>query len=383
MIHLSGLEECKVMIETLADLVHGGILFCVIEGDTIVWRKQSNSFDLDILNVGFRLDETSTTMKAIRDKKVMIQNVSRSVYGKRLKISSLPIIKDDGEPFGALSIVVPILHPVAASFYDFSPILVEMFNEGAFLYMTDLNKVAYRQDSEKFQVPMFEIGYELKETDVSYQVIREKKPMSVELDASKFGVPVFVANFPLFDEENTNEIVATLGIIMPKHNAVVLREMSGNLENSLSGISSALQQLAASATEIHTNEQVLNDTITEITGISDEIKSVSAFIKEIAEQTKMLGLNASIEAARAGEAGRGFAVVADEIRKLSDQSKSTVPKINKLTDDIKSKVEDASLKSKNSLNASQEQAAATEEITSSIEEITTMSTELGKLALEV
>ncbi|WMJ90408.1 methyl-accepting chemotaxis protein [Anaerocolumna sp. MB42-C2] len=383
MIHLSGLEECKLMIETLADLVHGGILFGVIEGDTVIWRKRSNAFDLDVLNIGFKLDENSTTMKAIRDKKVMIQNISRNVYGKRLKISSLPIIKEDGEMFGALSIAVPLLHPVAASFNNFAPILVEMFIEGAFLYITDLNKVAYRQDSERFQVPIFDIGYELKETDVAYQVIREKRPKSVELDASKFGIPVFVANFPLFDEENENEIVATLGIIMPKQNAVVLREMSGNLENSLSGISSALQQLAASATEIHTNEQTLNDTINEVTGISDEIKSVSAFIKEIADQTKMLGLNASIEAARAGEAGRGFAVVADEIRKLSDQSKSTVPKINKLTDAIKSKVEDASLKSKDSLNASQEQAAATEEITSSIEEITTMSTELGKLALKV
>lgn len=383
MIHMSGLEECKFMIETLTELVQGGILFAVIEGDTVTWQKKSRTFALDILQLGDQLEQDSTTIKAIREKKVLVQNIPRSVYGVRLKVSSLPILNSDGEAYGALLIAVPHLHPVAASFYDFAPILTEMFNEGAFLYLTDLQKIAYCQNSNKFQMPMFPVGYELTQEDVAYKVIQSKTPMTAELDEAKYGVPVFTANYPLFDEENGTDLVATLGIIMPKENAAVLRGMSVNLENSLTGISSAIQQLAASATEIHSNEQVLNGIIKDIAGISDEINSVTKFIKVIADQTKMLGLNASIEAARAGEAGKGFAVVADEIRKLSDQSKSTVPIINKLTDTIKQKVEEAGIKSSDSLSASQEQAAATEEITSSIEEITSMSTELSRLALNV
>ncbi len=383
MIHLSGLEECKVMMDIMANLIPGGILFGIIEDDTVVWRKSSDSFDMDILGVGYKLDRDSITMKAIRDKKILEQNVPRSVYGQRLKIVAVPIITDEDNAYGAISIAIPILHPVGASFKDFAPILVEMFHEGAFLYMSDLTKIAYSQPSKKFDVPLFAVGYELKDGDVAYQVVRTKKFAFTEVDASKFGMPVFVANYPLFDVDNKDEIVATLGIIMPKQTAATLRDMSKSLEDGLMGISSAIQQLAASATEIHTNEQVLNADIKEIINISDEINEVSVFIKEIADETKMLGLNAAIEAARAGEAGRGFGVVADEIRKLSAQSKSTVPKINRLTQDIKSKVEEASAKSKNSLDASQEQAAATEEITSSIEEITVMSTELGKIALEI
>lgn len=380
MISLSGLDACKALAEIMVDLIPGGALFGIIEGNTISWVKSSDLFDIDILKVGKKLDDNSTTMQAIREKKVLTQNVPRSVYGKRLTITSIPVINDNSEAVGALSIVFPKIHPIAAAFGHFAPILAEMFHEGSFLFVTDLEKVFERQPSSKLDMPSIPLGYKIGENDAPYKAIQSKQPLITEFGASKYGFPVSVANYPLFDEDNKEELVGTFGIITPKRTAAALREMSSNLESGLSGIAAAIEQLAASAMEIHTNEQSLNTNIKEIIDISEEINEVSAFIKDIADETKMLGLNAAIEAARAGDAGRGFGVVAEEIRKLSDQSKSTVPKIKKLTDNIKKKVDEASDKSKNSLLSSQEQAAATEEITASVEEITSMSEELTRIS---
>lgn len=77
---------------------------------------------------------------------------------------------------------------------------------------------------------------------------------------------------------------------------------------------------------IQHRDELLNE-ITELSKITDELRSMGSEVAGIASQTNLLALNAAIEAARAGEYGRGFAVVADEVRTLSSRSGETGSRI--------------------------------------------------------
>ena len=82
----------------------------------------------------------------------------------------------------------------------------------------------------------------------------------------------------------------------------------------------------------------------------EQINELSNTILEITAKTNLLSLNAAIEAARAGESGKGFAVVADEIRKLAEESKTSVSRIQEVTNEVLSVVNALSSSSMDVMN---------------------------------
>lgn len=154
---------------------------------------------------------------------------------------------------------------------------------------------------------------------------------------------------------------------------LTITKISTTLNDNLSQMSATMEEMAASATEVNDNQVKLNAEIQKVSSLTVKINEVIDFIKEIADETRLLGLNAAIEAAKAGDAGLGFGVVAQEIRKLSSDSKQTVTKIKEFTQEIIESVNTTVKMGDTTTTATQQQAAAIEEVSATLEDISNLS----------
>lgn len=373
------IEVFKEMAPFMINTIPGGAIYLLSDQEQITWKIASDTFNILEMKVGVKLRFGGGLHNAVEQKRITTENVPKKVYGRPLLITSIPVFEGD-TAIGCLAVVVPREAIIVQSFDHFAPIMADMFHEGSFMYLTDLEKITHLQGSKKFNIDDFQLGTILDDNAIARKAMKSKRFVEEEIDASLHGVPCMVMSTPIFDVDDPNAVTGAFGFIIPRQTALTLRNMSHNLNRSLGEISAVVQELASTASEINVNEQELNHNVNAVCKLTEEINEILALTKQIADETKMLGLNAAIEAARAGDAGRGFGVVAEEIRNLSDQSKNTVGKIRSLTDDIKNAMNSTTNNSTVALRSSEEQAAATEEIGASIEELASLAEQLDQIA---
>jgi len=256
----------------------------------------------------------------------------------------------------------PVVYECHAGLIDFAaPIMLEGRQIGTILGGQVLTA---SPDEEKYRRIAKEIGVDPDEYVKASQEARILSKESIEAAAN---VLFIVAN----------------DMSKSAYQQLKLKAMADTLSDNLHQVSATMEELAASATDISTNQANLNDEIKNVNTVTGKIDEVMEFIKDIADETRLLGLNAAIEAARAGEAGLGFGVVAQEIRKLSADSKETVGKIKDLTTIIKVSVDKTVHMGSDTTFTIEQQAAAIEQVTASVQEITSMTEQLNDLANHV
>lgn len=197
--------------------------------------------------------------------------------------------------------------------------------------------------------------------------MKEGHNQAIKADGEKIGT---------FGIAGSLEIVQPVARIAAALVVNMIRD--GDLKNQMLShadtVNSAIQQAAASieeitasAEEVAANNQTLAQVAREAAMKVRETTQVLDFIRRVADQTKLLGLNAAIEAARAGDKGRGFGVVAGEVGKLAEESNRSAKEITRMLEQFQVSIGRVTEGIERTSEVSQEQARGIQEIANMVE----------------
>lgn len=369
----------RPLLSQLLESYESGASFYVTDRTRITY-KRTLRFDPPGTEVGTLNQPGGIAAQIMAHGSIINIKMDRKQYGVPLNAVGGPLWSDGQDAIeGAWFVVTPREHKLIAAFDHFAPKMMEFMREGGVTYIVDRERVLKVQGSRKFSVPGLKVGDPGNKLPVGQYVLQTGQQDIRQVPAELWGKPLDSVCDPVVDEE-TGEVIAAFGMGLPREIPQKLQDMAIKLGNGLDQISATMEEIAVSSCEIMQNQMVLNTEINQVNKLYLQIDEVLDFIKRIADETKMLGLNAAIEAARAGELGRGFSVVAHEIRQLSEEAKHAVIKIKDLAGGTNEAIQKTLQACQTTVKNTEEQAAGTQEVSASLSDIATMAKELEKIS---
>jgi len=248
------------------------------------------------------------------------------------------------------------------------PYVVQSSRDDIAVAISDKEKYIAYLPSKTFNLAIKE-GLAISPQGAATQCLKAGKMIRADLPKEVWGTAIKVLAVPVVGENN--QTVGTFNVVTNMTDSLELLDIISSLAEATEQVSASVEELAASAGDLASSGQKAIQLTQETSQKAHETDRVLDFIKNIANQTNLLGLNAAIEAARSGEHGRGFSVVADEIRKLSGHSANAVEEIGNFLKDMEKAIVEINKAIENSGAISQQQAAASQEVSATIETINT------------
>ncbi|WP_397386455.1 methyl-accepting chemotaxis protein [Paenibacillus terrigena] len=250
----------------------------------------------------------------------------------------------------------------------------------------DISVSVYNTEKLMISVPAKTFSLNLKpeeplmEGDILTEAIRNDKEISGIVPKELFGVPFASRVIPIHNQHG--EVIGGVGVGSSLEKANALFHVAEDLSATVEETAASFSSITNSVMELELANRLVDvsNHMKDVSSGAQQIGNISSVVKEVSDQSHLLGLNAAIEAARAGDTGRGFGVVADEIRKLATYSKQNAFQIDDITKNMQIAIRNLEQAFQGINDYINHQVTSIQELTATVQQINQNAQQLSVMA---